>query len=471
MRILLLVPPLSGKTRLQTGHGRFIPHLGLAYIGAVLKEHGHGVFACDAAAERLTLEDTGRIIREIGPDIVGVTSFTSQIYEAHEVAAIAKRINRSILTVIGGNHASALPEETLREFGSFDAAIAGEGEDSMAELAGLFSRERTVDGRVRGIAYRTKQEVRLAPPRPPIDDLDSIPFPDFSIFRLDRYRAFYSLFGAKRTLPLLASRGCSYKCRFCFRLFGNEVRFRTVDNVIEEIRRDGVLFRAGQIFFQDETFTIDRERTAVFCEKLLQAGIHKRLTWVCETRVDAVDRQLLALMRRAGCTLVSYGIESGNREILEKIRKDITLEQAETAVKMTKESGIRVYTNFMLGHPYETHETVAETLDFVRKLDPDYASFSILSPFPGTEVKEMAEQGTGGLKLLSRDWRDYGTQFGNALELERLSRGELENYQKRAYLRQYLRWGRLSSLVRIVDLSSIPGHLYQFFLKHKVELR
>jgi anaerobic magnesium-protoporphyrin IX monomethyl ester cyclase len=421
---------------------------------------------CDAPVEKENLEELRRKFESFSPDMVGMTAFTPQIWEAHEVARMAKEVDKDVRTVIGGAHVSAVPGETLEQFRAFDVAVVGEGERTVRELARFLSRGAPVQATVPGTVCRTADGVRSAPPRDPADNLDEIVFPAFELFPLPKYRSGNTLLGRKRTLPVLASRGCTYKCRFCFSLLGKKARFRSPGNVAEEIQRDIERFQAEQIFFQDETFSIDRERAVSLCEEFLRRGFHKKIRWMCETRVDAVDQELLMLMRRSGCTLINYGIESGCQEILDTIGKEITLEQAARAVSLTRESGIRVYANFLFGHPFETRERIQSTIRLALALNPDFASFSIMTPFPGTEIRKMAQERTGGLRLLSGDWRDYGTQFGKALELENVSRNELERFQKQAYAAFYSR--HPLNLCRIIDFRNIPVYAYQFFLKNPV---
>lgn len=460
-KIFLCVPPPGENVNWRISHSPSFPHLGVGYIASSLQRAGFTVRVCDAPAEKAGFGRLEGMIRGFSPDIVGVTSFTSQIHEAHRVAETAKKVDPRILTVAGGAHVSAAPERTLREFAAFDAAVIGEGEETIVDIA----RFAGADSSIPGIAYRRGGEIIVTGSRQPAEDLDTLAFPAHGLFSLGSYRSLNSLFGRKRTLPVLSSRGCSYKCRFCFSLLGKKVRFRSAGNVMDEIERDISLFGASVIFFQDETFTADRERTVQLCEEFLRRELNKKVGWVCETRVDAVDGELLSLMRKAGCTLVNYGIESGSQDILDAIRKDITLEQAETAVARTKENKIRVYTNFLIGHPFETRQSIASTIRFALKLKADFASFSILTPFPGTEISDMAERGAGGLRLLSSDWREYGTQFGGALELDNISREELEDFQKQAYFSFYSR--HPLSVCKILDLRALPVYLYEFFLKKR----
>jgi anaerobic magnesium-protoporphyrin IX monomethyl ester cyclase len=206
----------------------------------------------------------------------------------------------------------------------------------------------------------------------------------------------------------------------------------------------------------DETFTLDRRRAVEFCEALLRRGLQRRMRWFCETRVDAVDQELLSLLRRAGCYSLFYGVESGNQETLDRSLKRVDKEEALTAVRWAREAGIFTHTNFIFGNPFETRETIHETIRFALEVDSDAAGFSIMVPYPGTEIRRMAREGYGGLRLLSDDFTRYGKVVGGALELADIPRKELERLQLFAYARFYLRPRKIGNLPRVGHLSAIP---------------
>jgi radical SAM superfamily enzyme YgiQ (UPF0313 family) len=216
------------------------------------------------------------------------------------------------------------------------------------------------------------------------------------------------------------------------------------------------------LFVTDETFTLDRRRTVAFCEGLLKRGLERRVAWSCETRVDAVDQELIALLRRSGCFSLFYGVESGDQGTLDLSKKRIVLDEALAAVRWAREAGIFTHTNFIFGNPFETRETILKTIRFALDVDSDAAGFSIMVPYPGTEVLRMAREGYGGLRLRSEDPKLYGKVIGGALELEDLPRHQLERLQFYAYARFYLRPRKIVNLPRVGHLSAIPvalGHI------------
>ncbi len=463
MKMLFIIPQfLSGGSR-YTHAPQVIPYLGIAYMSAVIKQNGYEVYIIDAIAERLSKKNLMERIKEINPDVVGLTAPTQQIYDAYEIASIVKSISSRTITVIGGYHASALPEQTLKDFDSFDYLIHGEGEYALLELLNAISKNnieqlKTIDG----LAYREGNNVIVNLHNNYID-LNTLPMPDFNEFKLEIYKPFYTFISHDlRELPIMTSRGCPYDCVFCYRSGGDIVRYRDIESVIEEIKRDIDVYGVNQILFVDETFTLNMKRTSAICDRLIETGLSKRIEWGCETRVDVVNKELLVKMRRAGCRVISYGIESGAQEILDKATKGLKIEDIEKAVQWTKEADIQIYANFIIGLPYDTEETIKKTIRFSIGLDPDAASFSILTPFPGTGLIDMVKKGEGGLKIISYDWRDYGKQVGKSLELNNISRRKLEALQRKAYMRFYIRPKKFINLFKIIGLKTFIKYLLDF---------
>jgi radical SAM superfamily enzyme YgiQ (UPF0313 family) len=230
--------------------------------------------------------------------------------------------------------------------------------------------------------------------------------------------------------------------------------------VIREIERDIERFGAGSIIFMDEAFTAEPERTHELCGELIKAGMSKRIHWLCETRVDRVDPELLRHMKEAGCGHVSFGIESGSQEILDKNRKRTTVEQGYDAARWAKEAGLPVDAYYVLGLPYETRETLRQTRRFALRAKSDFANFFIMVPYPGTLAMKLAREGRANLRLLSEDWSKYGIQIGGAVELKDISRSRLELFQLESYLRFYLRPGKWKNLLQMVNIKAMPIYLF-----------
>jgi radical SAM superfamily enzyme YgiQ (UPF0313 family) len=453
--ILLIIPPTSITLDKDIGPAYLTPHIGLAYIAAFLKEKGYDVKIVDMEAEKLKSKDIIKKIKSAKPDIVGLTANTMQIKDASTIAKMIKKIDKSIPIIIGGYHATSVPKDTLAEFKYFDFVVYGEGEITIYELIKKIEEGKDVSS-VKGIGYRKGNKIKLTKPRPLIKNLDVLPFPDFELFNLKKYRAHYNPNKKVLELPLSTSRGCPYQCIFCARPTGSLVRTRSISSVIQEIKRDVNEFDVAQIMFTDENFGLNKKRYLQLCDEIIKNNLNEKISWICESRVNVVDKELLQKMKKAGCTHIAYGVESGNEKILNNVNKFISLDQARNAVKWARESGIKSFTLFILGLPSETKETAIDTINFAIELDADFADFSILVPFPGTKIFEMAKKNEGGLNLLSCNWEKYGKHIGNALSLKNLSRRELEYLQIKGYMKFYLRPSKIRNLFTLINPMAIP---------------
>ena len=351
---------------------RVLPPLGICYIAENLKKHGHRVRVQDRGF------DTSLDLEEI--DLVGITATTLTYYDACRVVEEIKAIHPGLPVLIGGIHASILPDFVLEDSGA-DAVVVGEGEEVMIDLT-VGSRE------VRGILRA-----------PVIDDLDGLPFPTYEYFDLNRY---FRYPGADRirwtlkqpSIAMIGIRGCPFACTFCGskELFGRKVRYRSPDNIAEEI--DFLMSTHGvrSVYFYDDTFTLNKDWILSLCRKLAE----RRIEWICGTRVDMVDADILWTMKASGCKFISYGIESGSDRMLKDvIKKGITLDQVEEALHSTRKAGIGIIANYMFGLPGETEDDLKATLRAVKSFPADAAELSIFMPLPGAELAE-------GL-----DWRKY----------------------------------------------------------------
>lgn len=455
--VVLINPPRLSQLTRRTSYTRE-PHLGLGYVAAAIRESGHGVRLLDAEALDLDLEEAVCGALRGGPLYVGFTADTTRVKSAALVAAEIKRRSPATPTVIGGYHATVLPERTLQEFGAFDYGVVGEGERAAVDLArSLAAGERPVD--IPGLAHRAGGEVRINPGRPPLRNLDRLPFPAWDLLPLRRYQAHYRTDNRVLELPVNTGRGCRGRCRFCARVSGDQIRRRSVDSIMDELEMDVGRYGAGAIVFFDETFTADPELVDTLCRKMVAAGLPRHCYWLCMTRVDAVTPALLRSMSAAGCRYVALGVESGDPAVLRRVGKPIDLDRARFVVSAAQQAGMKVDTFFVLGLPGETTESIRRTVQYAVDLDPDWATFFTLIPYPGTDIYAWAKRREKGLRLLTEDWDQYGIQMGRALELEGLSRQMLARAQLRAYLRFYLRPGKLGNMLRTVNLRVLPLYL------------
>ena len=433
------------------------PALGIASLAAVLQDQNIHVVCIDAKYERMDFARFDERAKEIGDiDIVGVTSMTPNIVDAGNAVEIVRKHHPHVRTVIGGCHVTALPEQTLQEFPAFDIGVIGEGEKTLPELVKVL-REGGSAGDVKGVVYRDGSAVKVTAPMEFVEDLDSLPFPAWRFFSL-----------SSGMMSVLTARGCPFNCNFCMRVLGSKVRFRSPESIIAELKYLVEEFGATMIAFVDETFTLNRKRLERLLRMMLAEELHKKIKWTVQTHVGAVDFEILSLMKQAGCVRVGLGIESGNAEILRQCGKGITLEQAETAVEAAKRAGLKVNGFFILGHPNENRRTVRDTIRFAVKLNPDFAAFGIMVPYPGTRIRDIALRGEGGYTWVSSNWEDYRKNAGRPMEMKEFSAQALVKLQMKAYLVFYLRNLRLYDLMKLfVQNSKVVSRIMWSWLRRR----
>ena len=387
MKLLLLTPPSTLEERYGklSGIGTLYPPLGLAYLAAYAEKEGHKVKIIDSEAEGYSYKDIDKIALEFNPDLVGMQTYCTNLAKSYKVAENLKKILKTKI-VLGGAQATLMPEKTIANK-NIDFVIYGEGEKTLNELLTALDKENF--SKVRGLVYKNKNKIIKNEPQHLIKNLDEIPMPARHLFPMEKYHSSANLRG-KRTLNIMTSRGCPYQCAYCAGslIFGKSHRFHSTNRVIEEIKLLKEQYTCDSIQFFDETFTVNRQRVIELCDKMIKENLN--IEWSCFTRVNLVDKKLLKKMKQAGCYLIFYGLESGVQRLLDLIRKNITLKQSENAIKMTHKAGIETWASFMLGLPSETKEESEQTINFAIKVDPTFVQFPITTPFPGTELYNLA---------------------------------------------------------------------------------
>lgn len=429
-RVLLINPPwvIGEDKNLWKGVASCWASLGLAYIAAVLEKSGHTVFYLDCSAEHFTVGDTEKALKKYPDlDFVGITATTPLINNALAIAESAKKIFPEVKTILGGVHPSVMPDEVLKN-DQVDFVVIDEGEITTCELA---------DGKnismIFGLCYKRDGQMIKNPPRPLIQNLDGIPSPAYHLLPMDKY---YPAIGSYKRLPamiLFATRGCPGRCTFCYRTFRGIVRKRSAGNIINEIKILQRDYGIKEVAFYDDTFTLFKDVIGEFCDIIINEKID--LTWSCFTRVDYVSEELLRLMKRAGCHLILFGVESGDEQILKNINKKISLNQVEQIVKLARKVGIETRASFMFGNQGETEETIKKTIDFAIKLDPDEAQFNIATAYPGTELFYWAKDRG---YITTFNWDDY-SMSNVVLNLPGLPPQKLQFYYELAHRRFYFR--------------------------------
>lgn len=433
MNVLLIKPPHKEVYKDFKSVATEYPPLGLAYIAAVLEKNGFTVKITDMPVEGVSENQLVSILKEFKPSIAGITATTPTIGYSLKLAALCKKELPDILIVIGGPHASAIPEQVLADR-NVDFVIHGEGEYSFLELA-----EALKDGKefnnILGISYKEDGKIKNNPARPFIENLDELPFPARHLLPMKKY--FYVDAKAWPMTTIFTSRGCPGRCTYCSAhlIFGRGFRARSAKNVVDEIEQ---LVKEGfmEIHFLDDTFTLERDRVIEICDEIKKRSL--KFLWCCPNgvRVNMVDMELLKRMKEAGCYSLAFGFESGNQQILNKIKKGITLEQSKNAIRLAKAAGMETWGFFMMGLPGDTEQTVRDTIDFAKELDPDIAKFHITIPLPGTELFELWKK-EGVIK--TEDWDKYGIHASEVSELPSISSEKLKEFNRQAYKEFYMR--------------------------------
>ena len=325
-------------------------------------------------------------IIEYKPTVVGISVKSPMFKSACIVARLAKEVNKQIIVIMGGPHPSMLGADLLN-YSEIDICIKSEGEKTIVELLNAIENEKEFNS-IQGIVYRKDGRIVENPPRKLIDDLDSLCFPHESAPEVLKDYDQYPLNAFKF---IFTTRGCPYNCAYCGsnNIWRQKVRFRSPKNVIKEIKG---LQKKGlrAIQFDDDIFGANKQYIHDLCNALIKYC--PRLKWSCLFHVKLVDEQTISLMKKAGCYSIKIGIESGNNGILKKMRRTYTIEEAFSACKIIKKYSIELETYFMIGFPQETEDTLNDTVEAMKKINADVIIFSILTPYPGTEVFEFCKE-------------------------------------------------------------------------------
>ncbi|MFB0526580.1 MAG: radical SAM protein [bacterium] len=440
MRILFIYPPWSqiyGRYEPALRAHGFVPPLGLCALAAFMKVHGYKAKIIDMAAERRSIGDIIQEISQYSPDVIGISA-TSPVFQMAKLTASKIKEKFDIPVAIGGVHVTVVPEEVMQEGKSFDYGIIGEGEITLLELVETLARGDSVNG-VKGLIYRDGENVLRTEPRPYIQDLDSLPIPDRTLLNLDRYTFSIPKKGVGKITIMMTNRGCPFQCVFCSArtMWGTRVRWRSVEKVLEEIEHIVNELHIRYINFADDTLTLKRDRMIEICNVILERNV--QFDWEGMTRANTVDEELLKLMKKAGLVRLSFGIESGDSEILKKIKKGVTLEEVKRAYKIAHKLGIETRGSVMLGHPYETKRTAMKTLWFIRNLKECMQVYiNITTPFPGTELYEMVLKGEGGTRLLTKDLSQYRRYDNAVMEVNDLTKEDLTKLQRLGFIMFFL---------------------------------
>ncbi|NJD76125.1 MAG: radical SAM protein [Candidatus Methanoperedens sp.] len=462
--ILLINPPYYIDNIFRkslTKVGALLPPLGLAYIAAVLEKNNYDVKIIDGPAlsvrEGYGFNDLKNDIKKYNPDLVGITATTPQFIFAKSTAEAVKEINPDVPIVLGGAHISCLPEKTMSEIREIDFGVIGEGENTFLELVRKIQQK--TDGTVNGTIYREDGTIKLSPPREFIENIDSIPYPAWHLLPMDLYRPSPLNYRRLPATAIMTSRGCPYRCAYCSKpIHRSKFRAHSPERVVGEIEYLINNFGIKDIQIFDDTFTMDNARAEKICDLIIDKDID--IVWNCMTRADKVTKHLLNKMKKAGCYGIGFGVESGNPHILKRISKGVGMDQIRKAFAWTKEEKIQTRAFFMIGFPGENEETINDSLNFAKELDPTALQLMVATPYPGTPLWELAQQ-EGTLNI--KDWTNF--TFYAPKEVPYVPEGMeqeqmLEMYSK-AYKSFYLRPSFL--LKRVLEIKSF-GDINRYFM-------
>lgn len=408
------------------------PFLSLAMLAANVLETGNDAKILDLQLSTQPIKDTVNMINNYNPDFVGLT-FTTPLYsEAKRLSNFIRKNFPKIKIISGGVHTSIVPEQVLKET-DIDIAAYGEGDITIREI---------VTGKplkiIRGIFYKDeKGKIHKNLPRPLVENLDSLPFPAWHLFPVDKYKNPKMMARKNPVGTIETSRGCLFSCTYCNKkIFGRCFRKKSVKRVADEFEH---LKKSGfnEVHVWDDMFSTDLQRGKDICDEMIRRKINIPWQLDCGVRVNSVDQEFFHKLKKAGCYKVAFGFESGNQKILNRIKKGILLQQSMNAIRMAKEAGLETIGFFMLGLPDETLETMNDTIDFAIKLDPDYAKTTLLVPFPGTEIyNEWKEKGV----IKSEDWSKYNDHSPSKVyNHPNLDWKTLERYYNLFYKKFYIR--------------------------------
>jgi radical SAM superfamily enzyme YgiQ (UPF0313 family) len=417
-----------------------MPPLGLAYLVSILEKNNVSVEFIDDYVTNIGIRGILEKVEEQNPDVVGISCLTPSALEVYMIAKKIKEQSPDTIIVLGNVHASYFAETILKEKIA-DVIVHYEGEYTLLELVIAIEKNKEIE-RVRGISFLKGSNVIHTPPRPFIKDLDGLPFPAWHRFPIEFYRFPSFVTTERSTLPVLASRGCPFRCIHCsaVKTMGKRYRERHPVKIVDEMEHLIENFGVKQIVFLDATFALKKKHGMDICNEMISRKINKRITWVCETRPDVVDKELLQNMYKAGCRRICYGFESGTQCLLDTLKKGFTLEGARKTAKYTRRAGIDTIGSFIFGIPGETPGTMKQTIQFAKELDLDFVKFHILTPFPGTPFYENL---VATETLDTDDWKKIGS-FSPSLDdmvyvPDGVHKKELIKMQRRATIEFYLR--------------------------------
>lgn len=399
---ILLVNPITRNISLSS------PDLGLGYLATALEKENHNVDILDCVNLKMTFEKFENYIAGIDVNIIGFRVFSTDLLSVKKSLVIVKNKLPDVKIILGGAHPSYFPEQTLQYFEEADYAIRGEAEKGLTDLIRNLSNSNIIQREnIPGLIWRVNGQIKCNPPVFP-EDLDSLGSPDWNLINPCNYPFQTSyLTKSKIVAPLIVTRGCPYQCTFCAvrSITGHKIRSHSVAYIINEIKYLKSNFGIKEICFIDDNFLVFKDLVTKLCEQIIKQKLG--ITWSCfGIRLDMVDKEILSLMEKSGCYLLTVGIESGSQRILDHMKKKLTVDLIREKINfINDETDIKIIGNFILGYPKEKKEDIYKTIKFAKSLPLFGANFFPFHPTPGTEIFDelMAKE-----EIKYIDWKLMG---------------------------------------------------------------
>jgi anaerobic magnesium-protoporphyrin IX monomethyl ester cyclase len=399
------------------------PPIGLAYIAAFLREHGHRVTIIDAEVEQLSGNQIAQQARRA--DLAGITTTAPTYHSALEIARLTKQSNKGTAVVLGGPQATFLDAESL-EKSPADAVVRGEGEQTMLDVANAVESGSAFE--FDGVTHREAGTVVKNPDRKLIHSLDEIPFPARDLLPMEKYLP-------PKCTGVISSRGCPFRCIFCAssNLNRKTFRSRSAHNVFQEVAQ---LVAQGyeNVTMLDDNFILNKDRAFKFADLVEENKL--KFEWSCTARVDSVDEDLLRRLQEVGCNGLFFGVESASDDTLKLIKKGFSTDQVISTFDVLKDYDYTTTASFMIGLPGDDRQKIVDTIDLAKRIDPDFAMFSVTTPYPGTELYDHIDR--YDLEITSHDWSKF-TLTKPVVRTSALSTGDLWRWLLKAYVAFYVR--------------------------------
>lgn len=443
--IVLVNPPntVGRNFGVFSSAGALRPPLNLLNLAASLLDGGYSVKILDGPAIAGGAEEVVNHVCMLSPRFVGITSMTGLIHTASEIACSIKERLAGTTIILGGIHVSTLPIDTMRQYPGFDVGVVGEGERTLTELLEALDSKSDLSN-VPGLVIHTEQGPVLTETRELIKNIDTLPLPAWDL--VPNYVETYQPTMSRRTrLPsayIVTSRGCPFGCTFCSNVVhGRTFRSYSIDYIMRMIHHLIDAYQIRDLTIYDENLAFNRKRIVEFCNRLIEDN--HDLTWSCDARADSVDNETLALMYKAGCRKIWYGMESGNETILRRYNKGVSLDDLERAAKLSRANNIEVSGSFIIGGPCETPETIRDTIKFAKKIKLDYFIPFFYTPVPGTpDYPDITEYGTANL-----DFKDV-TMAKVTFAPNGMTFRDIERWHLKALLSFYLKPRAIIRMIR-----------------------